>query len=64
MLTDFCCSVKWEVYLYGDVTFKVDCVCVEGLPSSNEEICVDNYFFQVHVDGLLSQCEVGGVSVR
>ena len=31
-LTDICRSVKWELYLYGDMTIKVDRDCVEVLP--------------------------------
>ena len=32
MLKDMCRSVKWELYLYGDMTIKVDRDCVEVLP--------------------------------
>ena len=31
-LQDKCRSEKWEVFLFGDKSIKVDCVCVEVLP--------------------------------
>ena len=34
MSKDMCRSVKWELYLYGDITIKVDRDCVEVLPRS------------------------------
>ena len=31
-LTDICRSVKWELYLFGDMTIKVDRASVDVLP--------------------------------
>ena len=31
-LMDMCRSVMWEMFLYGDMTIKVDCASVEVLP--------------------------------
>ena len=50
-LKDKCRSEKWEVYLYGGMTI------IRYLPRQLQ-------LFPFHVEGQVSQREVGGVSVR
>ena len=59
-----CEAGDWKFFLFP-VSEVVGCVCMLNYWfSSNADISPDNCNFLVHVEGQVSQWEVGGVSVR